>query len=102
MRDADREDAENARMRRVGEMMAAIGTEQATVGLEGGVVTDIRIRLPTEADPSVLLIVRASSGEDKHIAFVGAFSVPHAILAWRARCRTGGMKWREDVPFDQR
>lgn len=102
MRDAKREETENARARRVGEVLGAVGTGQAAKGLEEGVVTGFRVRLPTEGEPSVLLIVRASAGSGKFIAFIGAYTVTDAILAWRARCLAGGMKWREDVPWDER
>jgi hypothetical protein len=58
--------------------------------------------MPSEVEPSTLLIVRASAKGEKFIAFIGAFSVTDAILAWRARVLGDGLKWRVDVPWEGR
>lgn len=102
MRDGEAEEVEARRARRVGEFLAIVGTGRAAAPLEGGRVTAWRVRMPTEEEPSVLLVVRAVAGEEGHIAFIGAFSVTDALLAWRARATGSGMKWREDVPWGER
>lgn len=102
MRDAREEAVQERRCRRVGEFLDAVGRGLDAVGLKNGTLTDIRIRLASEEEPSVLLIVRGYDEAGKHIAFIGAFSVVDALLAWRAKEGSKGMKWREDVPWSER
>lgn len=87
---------------RVGEFLAALTAGRGAEGLALGRVTGFRVRLPTVTEPSVLLIIRAESAEGRHIAFVGAFTVRDAVLAWRARSTEASIKWRVDVPWDER
>lgn len=94
-------DAER-RAARVGAFLEALGDGLGVTGLEGGGLTSIQIRLPTEADPSVLLVLKATSGEGKRIAFVGALRISGAILAWRAKDAEGSLRWREDLPWSER
>lgn len=68
----------------------------------GGELRSLRVRFPTEEEPSTLLIVRVSTEEGPMISFVGAFSLVDALLAWGARVKSGTMKWREDLPWEQR
>lgn len=96
------EERENRRCRRAGELLASIDDGVEVIGLDRGVLTGFRVRLPTEEEPSVLLLVRASDERGKHIAFVGAYGVVDALLAWRARRTGDGLKWREDVPWKER
>lgn len=102
MRNAADEHKEGSRARRVGEFLEALEGVLPTAGLEGGRVTSLRIRLPTEAEPSTLLVVKASTEGGDFITFIGGYQVTDVILAWRARCTGGVMKWREDVPWEQR
>lgn len=102
MRDADVEAGTLRANARIGEFMASLSEGRGVQGLPDGVLTGFRLRLPTEQEPSVLLVIRAESAEGRHIAFVGAFSVFDALLAWRSRCQGAAMKWREDVPWDER
>lgn len=102
MRDIEEEAVQDRRCRRVGEFLDKLGRGMGAEGLANGVLTDIRIRLATEEEPSVLLIVRGWDERGKHIAFVGAFSVIDALLAWRAKREHKGLKWREDVPWSER
>jgi len=102
MRDAQSEEAAGRRCRRVGEWLERLGTGVAPVGLPEGRYDGFRVRLPSEEDPSTLLVVRASEKGAKWIAFVGAYTVADAFLAWRAREQAGSMRWREDVPWGER
>lgn len=102
MRDAEVEAADAKRARRIGEFVDALAHGVGVMGLEAGALLSVKVRFPTEEDPSTLLIVRARSGEGLVIGFVGAYSLGDAILAWRARIGAGTMKWREDVPWEQR
>lgn len=102
MRDVKAEERENGRLRRIGEFLAQLDEGGSPSGLKRGMIMDFRVRLRSEEEPSVLLIVRAEDGSGKHIAFVGAFSVADVLLAWRAREGAAGLKWREDVPWSQK
>lgn len=102
MRDVEQEAAVEKRDRRVGEFLAALGEGVGVGELPGGRIDGFRVRLPTEEDPGTLIIVRASSGSTKVVAFVGAYDLSSATLAWRARSRVGRMKWREDRPWKDR
>lgn len=102
VRDAEREAKDQRRHERVGEFLDAVAAGRGAEGLTEGRVTAIRMRLPSEEDPSTLLIVKVSSEEGDSIAFVGAFSLCDAILAWRARSEKGTMQWRDDVPWAER
>lgn len=102
MRDVNKEAKQGVRDRRIGEFVNSWGEESCVRGLEGGTLVDVRVRLPTEEDPSTLLVIRASGKQGKVVAFVGAFSVGDAVLAWRARCVAHTMKWRPDVPWKDR
>lgn len=102
MRDAKKEAALQLRHERIGEFLEAVQEGRGAEGCEGGRVTGIRIRLPTEEDPSALVVVKVATETGSMIGFVGAYRVADAILAWRARCLAGTMKWREDVPWSER
>ena len=102
MRDIDREAAQDKRCRRVGEFLEKMDNGLELVGLDGGVLTEVRLRLPTEEEPSTLLIVKGWDVNGRHIAFLGGFSVVAVLLAWRARRENKGMAWKEDVPWGER
>lgn len=102
MRDIDQEGRAEKRAARIGAFIEAWGAEAALTGLVEGVLRDVRIRMPTEEDPGVLVIVRAFSAEGDRIVFVGAYNAGDALLAWRARAGAGSLKWRDDVPWEQR
>lgn len=101
MRDQELELAQAKVNERVGEWIWALGQGHGARSLPGGVVSGFRLTLPTEADPMVLLIVKASGEKGQFIAFVGAPTATAALLAWRARERAGGMKWRVDKPWGE-
>lgn len=102
MRDVEREAAAERRSRRIGEFIESLSGDQDLRGLTKGRLVGFQVRMPAEEEPSALLIVRALAEEGRRIAFVGAFSVGDAILAWRAREGGKGMKWREDIPWAER
>lgn len=102
MRNVDAEASDEKRYVRIGEFVDRLGGRAGVESLEGGVLKSVRVRFPTEEDPSALLIVRASAEEGERIAFIGAYGCGDAILAWRAKDKAGRMKWREDVPWEDR
>lgn len=102
MRDIEAEDAAARRHRRIGEFMDSLARGQGKGRLEGGDLISFRIRFSTEDEPSTLLIVRCVAAEGPRIAFVGAYQVGDALLAWRARSVSKTMRWREDVPWGER
>ena len=102
MRDSEAEEVQGRRHRRIGEFIDALGQGPGRGELLEGRLVTFRIRFSTEADPSTLLVVRCEAKDGPRIAFVGAYRAADAILAWRARSGAQGMKWREDVPWEQR
>jgi hypothetical protein len=102
MRDAEREADEARRSRRIGEFIESLEGSKGSASIEGDRLVGFQMRMPTEEEPSALLIVRVASEKGRRIAFVGAFSAADAMLAWRARVKAGKMKWREDVPWAER
>lgn len=83
-------------------MIAAIGGGLGLGGLADGVLTGLSVRMPTEMEPGLLLVVRATTPNGKRIAFIGAYNLGDALLAWGKRSRAGRMKWREDLPWQER
>ena len=71
-----------------------------TQGLDGGELVDIKLRMPTAANPEVLLVLRAMAEGTRYVAFVGAGDPAMAVLKWRKRCRNGGLGWRPDRFWD--
>ena len=102
MRDKEAEAREGRLNRRVGEWLAAVSTGRGAAGLEGGRVRQITMRLPTEEDPSTLLVVKAQNEVGSYVSFVGAYNLADALLAWRARCKNDRMRWRENRPWEDR
>lgn len=102
MRDVEAEAAAEKVQANVGRYIKQLEQGGGLGGLEGGVLTGFTVRMPTEADPGVLVVVKASGAEGPVVAFVGAYTLERALLAWKARNQAGRMKWREDVPYEQR
>lgn len=101
-RNSAREAQWMARCSRVGEWLEALDEGRGTEGVPAGVLTSIHVRMPTEDNPETLLVVKVEGSEGKVIGFVGAMGLAGAMLAWRAKDRTSGLKWREDLPYEQR
>lgn len=102
MRNASAEERIGKRNRRVGELFDRIDQGWLCKGLENGAITEIRIRAATEEQPEVLLILKATSEQGKHVAFTGGLTTVQALLTWRAKEQTTGLKWREDTPWQER
>lgn len=102
MRNADLEARAAKAHRRVGEWLEALLLGSGLEGLGDAELTEVRFKMPTEVDPMVLMVVKATDDIGDHIAFVGAPSVEAALLAWRARDGLKGLSWRDDVPWSQR
>lgn len=99
MRNANREAAQERKEGKVGAFVATLGEGGGLEDSSDKWVTGVTVRMPTELDPGVLVVVRASSGKGKWVAFVGAHNLTDALLAWRAKARAGVMKWRVDLPW---
>ena len=99
MRNAESEAVLGKRHARIGEFLDALGQGVGVRDLQEGRLISVRIRLPTEEEPSTLLVIRATAQRGGCVAFVGGFSVGDVVLAWRARMAGSGMKWREDKPW---
>ena len=102
MRDADREEALSKRHRRIGEFVDALPDWEAWERPRTTGLVSLKVRFPTEEDPSALLVVRSTTEEGGLICFVGAYSLGDALLALRAKLLKGSAKWREDVPWSER
>lgn len=101
MRDAVDEERLAKANRRVGEWIMAVTQGAGARSIEGGEVTSWRVKMPTEVDPMVLLIVKASGVQGDYIGFIGAPNCSGALLAWKAREAADGMKWRVDRPWGE-
>lgn len=102
MRQVSAEEREGKRNRRVGEFIQALTEGRGAAGIVDGVVTGVSVRLPTAADPGVLVVVRAEGAPGKRVGFVGGLDVTQAVLTWMAKDAGPGLKWREDVPWGDR
>lgn len=102
MRDVDLEAEYVRRCARVGEFLTGLGRGMGAQGIEGGVVTRVNIRLPTDDQPDTLLVVKVSGDAGAFIGFVGGLDIGTAVLAWRAKDGAAGLKWRVDVPWAER
>ncbi len=101
-RDTSAEARLATRNRRIGEWLEAVENGRGGQGIEDGVVTRVTIRLPTREDPEALLVVKVTAPDGDHIGFVGGLGVNEALLTWRARDASRGLKWRADVPWKER
>jgi hypothetical protein len=101
-RDSDREAAWTRRLASAGEWLDNLDRGRGVSGLESGQIRDIRIRLATEDDPGVLLIVRAFDANGAWVAFVGGLDVVTALLTWRSKDSAKGLKWNVDKPWSGR
>jgi hypothetical protein len=102
VRDVEREAIWDKRVRAVGEFIEAIGGGRGTTGLRGGSVTRITIRCPSREEPEALLVVKATGEDGDVVAFVGGLDVSTALLTWRAKDGSKGLKWRADKPWSER
>lgn len=100
MRNGQAEEREARRHRRIGEWVQAVDEGRGVEGLANGSIRWWRIRLPTEAEPMALLVVKAEDEVGEWVAFVGAPSATGALLAWRARDEVAGLRWRVDKAWE--
>ena len=90
------------RLQRTGEVLWALTEGFGCKGLSGGVIEEIRVCLPGARRGDVLLVVKATRGDVKHVAFVGGPDVPTALLTWRQKETRDGLKFREEKPWSGR
>jgi len=101
-RDGDQERKYYQRLARAAEWLSGIEDGKGMDGLKTGCCTEVRIKMGASASGECLLVIKAYDETGKHIAFVGALDVIDALLTWRAKADHGGLKWREDVPWEER
>lgn len=101
MRSVDREQEWAKRLARVGEWVEAIEDGRGAEGLEGAEVQEVRIKLNTREEGDTLIVVKATDGVRDFVAFVGALTASEALLTWRKRSMTTGLRWREDKPWGE-
>lgn len=99
MRNKDREAEQEKQNGRVGEFIESLRWGQGCRGLEGGIVTGLNIRMPTDANPEALVVVKVEAAGEAYVGFVGALTLHQALLTWRAKDGSGGLKWRVDEPW---
>lgn len=99
-RNQEQEQKWDRRNARAGEWLDSLLAGHGTEGLDEGEIHDIRVRFPTEGDPGVLLIVRAHNAAGRWVAFVGGPDVVTALLIWRQKDSSSGLRWNVDKPWD--
>lgn len=73
----------------------------ANGGFDGDIVlNEVRFKLDQDNRTSVLVIVKAASGEGKKVAFVGGPDFETAMLALGKALAGASLKWREDRPYN--
>lgn len=102
MRNEERERTWDKRMQRIGQWIQALSSGRGTNGLPGGELTGLTVRLPTADRPETLIVIRAAALGKRYVAFCGALELSDALLTWRAKDGAKGVKWREDVPWEER
>lgn len=102
MRNKEAEAAYLRRNERVGEFLGGLEHGRGVKGLEEGEITRVTILVPSRERPEALIAVKATTAAGKWVGFVGALTVSDAILMWRVRDERIGLKWREDIPWEQR
>lgn len=101
MRSVDREREWAKRLARVGEWVEALEEGRGAEGLEGAHMQELRIKLNTREEGDTLIIAKATDGVKDYVAFVGALTATEALLTWRKRSMTTGLRWREDQPWQE-
>lgn len=99
MRDVEEEAGQDRRQARIGEFVEAIERGRGLKGLPGGVVNEVRMLTNKREAGDALLVVKASAGGERWVAFVGARNVGEAMLTWRQKDRGKGLRWRKDKPW---
>lgn len=64
-------------------------------------ITEIRFKCDADADTSVLVVIKATRGGEKLVAFIGGVDMESALLACVRKMRAGGLKYREDRPWGE-
>lgn len=100
MRNADLEKEWTKRVGAIGEFIEAVGKGRGVTGLPGGQVTRVTLRYPTEERPEALVVVKASGEGGDSVGFVGGLDIGAALLTWRAKDASKGLKWRADRPWE--
>lgn len=70
--------------------------------LDEGVVTSIRVLLPGGGRGDVLVVVKARRGDENYVGFVGGPDLVTALLTWKKKEIGEGLRFRREVPWDER
>ncbi len=65
-------------------------------------ISEIRLKVDAGYDGTVAGIIKATIGGQKVIAFHSDETVTEVVTGIVSRLGNGSLKWREDVPYDQR
>lgn len=69
----------------------------------GGVnVAEVRIQSPTLTGEGYRIILKGNAGGTKYVAFHNAESLAELLQGVVAREQNGQLRWRADLPFEQR
>lgn len=101
-RNAEWEREYEKRCARAGEWLDALQEGHGVKGTDKGILKSFLLRCRTPEDPGVLLVVKAQTDAGGVIGFAGGLGMVEALLAWRAKDAAGGLKWRVDLPWEER
>lgn len=99
MRQVEWERQWEKRMVRVGEFIATLGEDTLPKGLDGARLDAVTVKWEQPDRTNVLVVVKASTEDEKWVAFVGALTLMDAVLTWRSKEGGQGLRWREDRPW---
>ena len=86
-------------VRAFGLSVIAVTQASSITDSQSVVLTEVRAKLHADNRTSVLLIIKATRGDDALVAFVGDSSFGGALLSLRKKLAAGSLKWREDRPW---
>lgn len=65
-------------------------------------ITEVRLRVRYGSEGDILVILKAEGARGKTIAFHSGDTVPECVQQVANRLKNGSLKWKEDIPYEQR
>lgn len=96
------EDRWEGHLRALGMAIARVSRHVEGGPGEGPVLTDLRFNLEADNRTSVLIVVKARGPAGGLIGFVGGPDLGTAVLSLAKKLSRGALKWREDLPWEER
>ena len=87
---------------RVGEYMLALDRLKWEATEKRPMVTELRIKCDPEDDAGVLCIIKAYTPHEKVISYQREDTVWEALVGVSKRLKNNSLKWKKDVPYDER